>query len=305
MVRVIDDDGRLNRSTRASWTEHREIRRSRNRRVARSEHGRGKPTNYRPARLELLAAALLGLPDPDHLLSGARRRPRIRPAVLCPRWTTTGRRGSRRSPPTPISSTRRARSAADQAAARPTRWTASTRPGIPALHRSENDQAPFDREIADYWMRSTGTRRHRSREGAPALFALLRQGDERLGMLGFREPFQRLFHQGWVRLEGKRMSKSQGGVSPNELIDRFGADAVRIYMASRAGRPGHRLDAGRDRARPWGHSAALAGRRTRPPSSRRRRRGSIRRSRGKAHETIARVSDDIDRRFASTRRSRR
>ena len=26
------------------------------------------------------------------------------------------------------------------------------------------------------------------------------------------------------------MSKSQGGVIPNELIDRFGADAVRLYI---------------------------------------------------------------------------
>jgi len=31
-------------------------------------------------------------------------------------------------------------------------------------------------------------------------------------------------------LDGKKMSKSQAGVSPDELADEFGADAVRIYI---------------------------------------------------------------------------
>jgi len=44
-----------------------------------------------------------------------------------------------------------------------------------------------------------------------------------------REPFQRLFTQGMVRLGGTKMSKSKGNtVAPEEIFDRAGADSLRL-----------------------------------------------------------------------------
>jgi leucyl-tRNA synthetase len=46
---------------------------------------------------------------------------------------------------------------------------------------------------------------------------------------GLREPFQRLFTQGMIRLAGSKMSKSKGNlVTPEEIIDTLGADALRL-----------------------------------------------------------------------------
>src|SRR5260370_25288621 len=50
------------------------------------------------------------------------------------------------------------------------------------------------------------------------------------GMLDVSEPFMRLFNQGMVKRFGQVMSKSAGnGVSPDELVEKDGADAGRIY----------------------------------------------------------------------------
>jgi leucyl-tRNA synthetase len=53
-----------------------------------------------------------------------------------------------------------------------------------------------------------------------------------LGLLAFDEPFARLYNHGMVNdAEGRRQSKSRGNiVEPLEVIDRYGADALRVYL---------------------------------------------------------------------------
>lgn len=51
-----------------------------------------------------------------------------------------------------------------------------------------------------------------------------------LGMIDFEEPIQRLFTQGMVIKDGAKMSKSKGNmVSPDYLIEKFGADTARLF----------------------------------------------------------------------------
>ncbi len=50
------------------------------------------------------------------------------------------------------------------------------------------------------------------------------------GLVGFDEPFERLFTQGMITRNGAKMSKRGGNVvNPDPLIDRYGADTVRLY----------------------------------------------------------------------------
>ena len=52
-----------------------------------------------------------------------------------------------------------------------------------------------------------------------------------LGFVSTREPFQKLFNQGMILGEdGSKMSKSRGNVvNPDETVDTFGADSMRLY----------------------------------------------------------------------------
>jgi len=55
---------------------------------------------------------------------------------------------------------------------------------------------------------------------------------KKIGLINFDEPFKKLRHQGMILDEsGEKMSKSKGNViNPNNIVDRFGADATRMYM---------------------------------------------------------------------------
>ena len=53
-----------------------------------------------------------------------------------------------------------------------------------------------------------------------------------IGFIDFKEPFLSLRHQGIILgPDGQKMSKSKGNViDPDDLVDKFGADAVRMYL---------------------------------------------------------------------------
>jgi leucyl-tRNA synthetase len=161
-----------------------------------------------------------------------------------------------------------------------------------------NDQAPFERWLVDYWLpvdQYVGGIDHATGHLLYSRFFVKVLNE--LGLVGFREPFQRLFHQGWVRQGGSKMSKSRGNVTaPDELADMYGADAVRLYILF-VGPADQDMDwteegvegIARFLRRLW----RIVGEAASAPEG--GEGGPLVR---KAHETIARVSDDIGRRFA-------
>jgi len=52
-----------------------------------------------------------------------------------------------------------------------------------------------------------------------------------LGYIDFDEPYKRFFGHGLITKDGAKMSKSKGNVvNPDEMIEKYGADAVRLYL---------------------------------------------------------------------------
>ena len=95
-----------------------------------------------------------------------------------------------------------------------------------------NADAPWERQLVDWWNpvdQYIGGVDHATMHLIYARFFMKALND--LGLIGFREPFQRLFSNGWVQLGGTKMSKSKGNViGPDVFVEEYGADPVRLYI---------------------------------------------------------------------------
>jgi leucyl-tRNA synthetase len=120
-----------------------------------------------------------------------------------------------------------------------------------------------------------------------------------LDLVGFREPFARFFSNGWVTVGRTKMSKRAGNaVGPDDFIERYGADACRLNILF-LGPANEDMEwteeavegMARFVRRLWRVvSEVVEGTPSDAPEG-----GTLAR---KAHATIAKVSDDIGRRYA-------
>ncbi|HIP91932.1 MAG TPA: leucine--tRNA ligase, partial [Thermotoga sp.] len=95
-----------------------------------------------------------------------------------------------------------------------------------------DDEKPFDTKDVNYWLpvdQYIGGVEHAVLHLLYSRFITKVLHD--LGYLDFEEPFTNLFTQGMIYKDGAKMSKSKGNVvSPDEMIEKYGADTLRMYI---------------------------------------------------------------------------
>ncbi len=95
----------------------------------------------------------------------------------------------------------------------------------------DNQQLPFDRAKADYWMpvdQYTGGIEHAILHLLYSRFFMKVLYDA--GMASVDEPFASLFTQGMIHRHGQVMAKSKGnGITPDYMVEKYGADTGRVY----------------------------------------------------------------------------
>ncbi len=170
---------------------------------------------------------------------------------------------------------------------------------------TQNDQAMLDPAAANYWLpvdQYVGGIEHAILHLLYSRFfhKLLRD----TGLVNSDEPFKQLLCQGMVLKDGAKMSKSKGNtVDPQEMIEQYGADTVRLFIMF-AAPPEQSLEwndsgvegASRFIKRLWRQVAehvegGLPGALNRDTLD-----DNAKALRRKTHETIQKVSDDFGRR---------
>jgi len=94
-----------------------------------------------------------------------------------------------------------------------------------------DDEAAFDPQDVKYWMPIdiyTGGAEHAV--GHLMYSRFLTKAIRDMGLINFGEPFKKLFNQGVILSQGQKMSKSKGGVNPDEYVNELGVDSIRAYM---------------------------------------------------------------------------
>jgi leucyl-tRNA synthetase len=157
----------------------------------------------------------------------------------------------------------------------------------------------FDPELTKFWMPVDlyiGGAEHATMHLLYARFFVKALRD--IGLVDYSEPFTKLFNQGLVISGGRRMSKSRGNVvNPDDFVSTLGADTVRAYLMFLGpwDQGGDWSDKGiqgvhRFLNRVWSlvldTASASSPEGTDPAAERELRRVT--------HQTIKRVSDDID-----------
>jgi len=170
------------------------------------------------------------------------------------------------------------------------------------------DKGMIDSDAANYWLpvdQYVGGIEHAILHLLYARFFHKLMRDE--GLIHCDEPFDRLLCQGMVLKDGAKMSKSKGNtVDPQQLINQYGADTVRLFIMF-AAPPEQSLE--------WSDSAVEGAHRflkrlwrlvyvhtqstkdgipSIDPAKLTEEQSNLRR---KTHETIAKVSDDYSRRL--------
>jgi len=170
------------------------------------------------------------------------------------------------------------------------------------------DQGPLDPGPTSYWMpvdQYIGGIEHAVLHLLYSRFYTKVLRD--LGLLKCDEPFVNLLTQGMVIKDGSKMSKSKGNVvDPDEMVERYGADAVRTFMLF-AAPPERDLDwtdqgaegAYRFLQRLWRVSLAVAeqARGVEPYAGGDKLSGALADLHAKTHQTIKKVGEDISGRF--------
>ena len=166
----------------------------------------------------------------------------------------------------------------------------------------DNDAAPFDRDIVDYWNPVDlyiGGVDHATVHMIYARFWVKVLND--LGFVGFREPFASFFSNGWVTFGKTKISKRSGKTpGPDEFVERYGADAVRLCILF-LGPANEDMEWSEETVEAMARFVRRLWRvvnetaESAPAPGGEPENGPLAR---KAHATIAKVTDDVGRRFA-------